>query len=141
MERAHSMNLLPIGIAVLVEQDPFNVGHLFLQSSLFCLSGFYLSFFCSWNLPEVVFGTLDTQLASRLSCCRRRPAPGSTVGSSNRRNKLKAVAVEADRTGKPNSVSATSMSGSDGICTQADRTSASTLVRSSVCAAARMRGP
>src|SRR6266704_4358035 len=92
-------------------------------------------FECSWHLSQPPISD------SRLSFCKRRPAPGSTVGSSKRRSSVKAVAVAAERTGKPNSASVGSINGSDGICTQAERLRASAFVRSSVRAAARIRSP
>jgi len=54
---------------------------------------------------------------SRLSFRRRCPAAGSTVGRSKRPSSVNAVAVEAESTGRPNSASAGSINGSDGICT------------------------
>src|SRR6266702_4142272 len=92
-------------------------------------------FECSWHVCQPPISD------SRLSFCKRRPAPGSTVGSSKRRSSVKAVAVAAERTGKPNSASAGSINGSDGICTQAERIRASATVRSSVRAAVRIRSP
>src|SRR5205823_4027522 len=55
----------------------------------------------------------------------RVPPPGTWVGRSRRFNIWWVVHTAAEMTGRPCLRSAASIAGSDGICTHADRTSAS----------------